>query len=58
EFEHLTYAPIDLDCLDVSIMTAEDKKRLNDYHETVFEKLSPHFEGGELEFLKKYTRKI
>ena len=58
EFEHLTYAPIDLDCLDVSVMTAEDKKRLNDYHETVFEKLSPHFEGEELEFLKKYTRKI
>lgn len=58
EFEHLTYAPIDLDCLDVSIMTAEDKVRLNDYHAMVFEKLSPHFEGDELEFLKKYTREI
>lgn len=58
EFEHLTYAPIDLDCLDVSIMTAEDKARLNDYHKTVFEKLSPRFEGEELEFLKKYTHEI
>lgn len=58
EFEHLTYAPIDLDCLDVSIMTAEDKKRLNDYHKIVFEKLSPHFDGEELEFLKKYTGEI
>lgn len=58
EFEHLTYAPIDLDCLDVSMMTAEDKARLNDYHQIVFEKLSPHFKGEELEFLKKYTRRI
>lgn len=58
EFEHLTYAPIDLDCLDVSIMTAEDKVRLNDYHKIVFEKLSQHFEGEEHEFLKKYTREI
>ncbi|MDE6709701.1 MAG: M24 family metallopeptidase, partial [Oscillospiraceae bacterium] len=58
EFEHLTYAPIDLDCLDVSMMTEEDKVRLNNYHAMVFEKLSPHFEGEELEFLKKYTREI
>lgn len=58
EFEHLTYAPIDLDCVDVSQLTEEDKIRLNDYHQTVFEKLSPYFNGEELEFLKEYTRKI
>lgn len=58
EFEPLTYAPIDPDCLDASKMTAEDKARLNNYHAMVFEKLSPYFEGDELEFLKKYTRPI
>lgn len=58
EFEHLTYAPVDLDCVDVSLLTEEDKVRLNGYHAMVFEKLSPYFEGEELEFLKKYTREI
>lgn len=58
EFEHLTYAPIDLDCVDVSLLTEEDKVRLNGYHAMVFEKLSPYFEGEELEFLKEYTREI
>lgn len=58
EFEHLTYVPIDLDCVDASLLTAEDKSRLNSYHKTVFEKLSPYFEGGELELLKEYTREI
>lgn len=58
EFEHLTYAPIDLDCVDVSMLTEEDKDRLNSYHAMVFEKLSPSLEGEELEFLKEYTRKI
>lgn len=58
EFEHLTYAPIDLDCVDISQMTAEDKVRLNDYHKLVFEKLSPYFEGEELEFLREYTKSV
>ncbi|MCH5350005.1 MAG: aminopeptidase P family protein [Oscillospiraceae bacterium] len=57
-FETLTYAPIDLDCIDVSLMEQKDKDRLNDYHKMVYEKLSPHFEGEELELLKKYTKEI
>lgn len=58
EFETLTYAPIDLDCIDLSQMEQRDKDRLNSYHKMVYEKLAPHFEGGELEFLKKYTRAV
>ncbi|MBP1561554.1 MAG: aminopeptidase P family protein [Oscillospiraceae bacterium] len=58
EFETITYAPIDLDCVDVSQMEQCDKDRLNAYHQTVFDKLSPHFEGDELEFLRKYTRAV
>lgn len=58
EFEPLTYAPIDLDCIDISQMEQRDKDRLNDYHRLVYSKLSAYFGGAELEFLKKYTREI
>ena len=58
EFETLTYAPIDLDCIDASQMEQRDKDRLNAYHKMVFEKLSPYFEGDELEFLREYTKEI
>lgn len=58
EFEVITYAPIDLDCLNISQMDPIDIERLNSYHKTVFEKLSPYFEGDELEFLKEYTREV
>ena len=58
EFETLTYAPVDLDCVDVNQLEQRDRDRLNAYHRMVYEKLAPHFEGDELEFLKKYTREI
>lgn len=58
EFEPLTYAPIDLDCIDTAQMEQRDKDRLNTYHKLVYDKLSPHFSGAELEFLKNCTREI
>lgn len=58
EFETITYAPIDLDCVDPTLLEAKDRERLNAYHKTVYDKLSPYFEGDRLEFLKKYTRAI
>ena len=39
-------------------MEESEKKTLNAYHKSVYEKLSPYFEGEELEFLKKATREI
>ncbi len=57
-FENLTYVPIDLDAIDPNQMTSVELKHLNDYHAMVFEKMSPYFEGEELEFLRKYTRAI
>ena len=57
-FETLTCAPIDLDGVDTSLMTDEHKNTLNNYHKWVFEKLSPYFEGEDLEKLKNYTREI
>ena len=58
KFETLTYAPIDLDCIDTVQMGQRDKDRLNSYHKMVYEKLAPYFDGDELEFLKKYTKEI
>jgi Xaa-Pro aminopeptidase len=57
-FEAITYVPMDLDAINPDIMTAEDKQLLNDYHATVYEKVSPYLNDEEKEWLKKYTRAI
>jgi Xaa-Pro aminopeptidase len=54
-FRHLTYVPIDRDAIDTKYMEPSDIKLLNGYHRQVFEKLSPFFEGEELEKLKRAT---
>ncbi|MBU3143416.1 aminopeptidase P family protein [Clostridium sp. CF012] len=58
KFETLTLCPIDLDVIDVSLLTFEEKAWLNDYHKTVFEKLSIYLQGEELEYLKQATREV
>ena len=57
-FEPITYVPFDLDAINPDIMNAEDKERLNTYHATVYEKVSPYLNDEEKEWLKKYTRAI
>ncbi len=58
EFETITYAPIDLDAIKPLLLTKPEKEWLNNYHQMVFEKLSPYLKGDDLEFLKEYTKKI
>lgn len=57
-FETLTLAPIDVDGIDTSYMTEFEISALNSYHELVFKKLSPFFNGENLEKLRKYTSPI
>lgn len=57
-FEDLTCVPIDLDGVEMSLLEETDRKRLNAYHEEVFERLSPYFQGDELEWLREVTRKV
>ena len=58
-FETITYAPIDLDAIDVNLLSKEEKQWLNEYHKMVYEKLSPRLKKeDELKFLEKYTRAI
>lgn len=58
DFETITYAPIDLDAIDPSLMSERELKMLNDYHSMVYEKLSPYMTEEENIWLKKYTRNI
>ncbi len=57
-FECITFAPIDLDAIDVSILTYKEKQWLNDYHKQVYDKISPFLTTEEQEWLKEYTREI
>ena len=57
-FEPITLVPFDLDAINPEMMTAEDKKLLNDYHAKVYEVIAPLLKEDEREFLKKYTRAI
>lgn len=58
KFETLTLCPIDTEAVLVDLLTEEERTWLNNYHKTVFEKLSPYVEGEELEYLKKAAREI
>ena len=57
-FEPITLIPMDLDAINPDIMTAEDKKLLNDYHAKVFEVIAPYLDDEEKAWLQKYTRAI
>ena len=58
DFETITFAPIDLDPVDISMLTQEEKDWLNNYHKIVFEKISPKLNEEERDWLKIYTREI
>lgn len=57
-FEILTFVPIDLDAIAPELMTEQEKQWLNDYHQKVYEKISPHLTEEERSWLKEYTRAI
>lgn len=57
-FENMTFAPIDLDAVDISVMEPSDVRNLNEYHKAVYEKLSPFMTEEENEWLKEATRPI
>ncbi len=58
KFEFLTYVPIDLEPLDVSLMSEQDVAYLNEYHEQVYEKISPYLEDEEKEWLRQVTQPV
>lgn len=58
KFNPLTLCPIDLDGIDVSLLTKEDIDNINEYHELVREKLMPHLTGEDAAYLETVTRQI
>lgn len=52
QLEPLTLCPIDTTPIDFSMMTAEEINWLNQYHKTVYEKLSPMLDDEEREWLR------
>ena len=57
-FEFVTFAPIDLDAIDKSLMRPEDVEMLNAYHREVYEKISPYLTEEEADWLREATREI
>ena len=58
EFETLTLCPINLTCIVLDLLSHDEKAWLNQYHQTVRERLAPHLEGDVLNWLNKNTQAI
>ncbi|WP_238918107.1 aminopeptidase P family protein [Clostridium sp. YIM B02555] len=58
KFETMSYCPIDLEGIDVNLLTDYEKEWLNDYHKETYEKLSPFLNDDEKQFLKEETKAI
>ncbi|MGL5351696.1 MAG: aminopeptidase P family protein [Clostridium sp.] len=58
KFQTISYCPIDLNGVVVEMLEVGEKEWLNNYHETVFNKLSPFLNNDEVNFLKEQTRSI
>lgn len=57
-FDTLTYAPIDLEAIDLQYLTQPQRAYLNEYHRQVFEKVSPYLSEEEAAWLKEATREV
>jgi Xaa-Pro aminopeptidase len=58
EFETLTLAPIDLECVDVGLLTEQEKAWLNAYHARVREVVAPQVDDATRAWLAEATRAI
>ena len=58
QFETLTLCPIDQKPIIKSMMTDEEVQWLNDYHQMVFDRLSPYLNGEETAWLRQACRPL
>ena len=58
KFETLTLCPIDTRCLEVGLLTQEERDWLNDYHTQVKNRLSPLVDGAALAWLETRTAAV
>lgn len=57
-FETVTLCPIETSLIEYPLMTKEEVQWLNSYHEKVWNKLSPHLNQAEKDWLKEKVKKI
>ena len=57
-FETLTLCPINQSCIALELMTESEITWLNEYHQTVRERLAPHLQGKVLNWLIENTQAI
>ena len=55
QFETLTLCPIDTAPLDVTLLTPEELRWLNDYHQLVYDRLAPHLDAPDRDWLRTAT---
>jgi len=58
QFEPLTLCPIDTTPIDFAMMSDEEVGWLNDYHQLVYERLSPLLDDGDKAWLKDATKPL
>lgn len=58
KFEDLTLFPIDKQLIDQSLLNEQEVNWLNNYHQKVFDNLSPLLEGEEIEWLEEQCAAI
>lgn len=58
EFENLTFCPFSRELFDLSLLTDDELHWLNAYHREVLERLTPHLDGREVEWLREECREI
>ena len=58
QFESLTLCPIDTSLIDLDMMLPEEIDWLNNYHDMVYEKLSPYLTEDEKEWLREATKAV
>ena len=57
-FENLTLVPFDLEVIDAGQMDGSERRRLNDFHREIYEKVSPLLTDEEAAWLKEATRPV
>ncbi|OJV40694.1 MAG: peptidase M24 [Bacteroidales bacterium 36-12] len=58
KFETLTLFPIDINLIDKALLTDKEILWLNEYHQMVYDKLSPYLNTSEKEWLSQKTKAI
>jgi len=58
KFKTMSMCPLELEAIDLNLLSDRQIEVLNNYHKEVFKNLSPYLDGDILEYLKEATREV